>query len=288
MNSRLAIVTCQNIPEIDVDETITLQRFAEAGFEVSLVAWDDISINWSNYDAALIRSTWNYPEFPEQYSHWVVQVSESTRLFNSAVLIAPNIHKSYLLSLSDTGVPIVPTLMPKSFSEAQAWLLENRYTRFVLKPAIGAGSWMTDFFNIGEIERAERFFAEIQAENDPICQPFMESVSNGGERSLIYIDGNFTHKIIKQPRFIGQEESVSDALPVELHEAQIGNLVINTLPEKPLYARVDLIEDSGELLLSEMELIEPSLFFRQNPAALDDLVNGVKSRLSTATALELS
>lgn len=288
MNSRLAIVTCQNIPEVDVDEELVLQRFEDSGFEVSLVAWEDSSIYWPSFEAVLIRSTWNYPEFPEQFRSWINRVMLLTRLFNSADLILPNIHKSYLLQMSDAGVPIVPTLLPRDFNEAKIWLSENQYNRFVLKPVIGAGSWMTDFFSIDELERAEKFFAEIQAESDPICQPFMESVANGGERSLIYIDGKFTHKIIKQPRFIGQEESVSDALPVELHEAQIGHLVINTLPEKPLYARVDLIEENGELLLSELELIEPSLFFKQNPAALDDLIQGLKSRLFTATALELS
>jgi len=285
MNSRLAIVTCQNIPEVDVDETLLLQHFSNAGLDISLVAWDNYEIEWFGYDAALIRSTWNYPEFPDQFRAWVERVSTVTKLFNSANLILPNIHKSYLIGMSDAGVPIVPTLLPRDFSEAQTWLAENQYNRFVLKPSIGAGSWMTDFFNSEEMERAERFFLEIQAESEPMCQPFMESVPSGGERSLVYIDGQFTHKIIKQPRFTGQEESVSDGLPVELHEAQIGNLVLNTLPEKPLYARVDLIEDNGDLLLSELELIEPSLFFKQNPVAIDNLLAGIKSRLSTATAL---
>lgn len=284
MNSRLAIVTCQNIPEVDVDEDLVLQAVKDSALDVSLVAWDDHAVNWSSYDAAVIRSTWNYPEFPYKFRAWVELVSTKTKLFNSANIVLPNIHKSYLLKMSDAGVPIVPTILPRNFSETVAWLTENKYDRFVLKPSIGAGSWMTDFFNIDEMDRAEQFFLEIQAESEPMCQPFMESVRNGGERSLIYIDGQFTHKIIKQPRFVGQEESVSDGLPVELHEAQIGNLVLNTLPEKPLYARVDLIEENGDLLLSELELIEPSLFFRQNPAAIDNLIAGIKSRLTTATA----
>lgn len=277
---RIALVTCRNIPEPDGDESLVVAAFGAAGFGVTVAAWDDNSVNWASFDAAIIRSTWNYYESPERYRNWVQEVSKVTKLFNPAETILPNIHKSYLLRMEDVGVPIVPTILPNSFGAAQTWLQENQYKKFVLKPAVSAGSWMTQTFGINDVETAETFFQEIQsAGGDPMCQPFMESVLNGGERSLVFINGQFTHKIIKQPRFSGSDEAVSEAFPVELHEAHIGHLALSVLPEAPLYARVDVIEDSGELLLSELELIEPSLFFKQNPAAISNLIEGIKSRI---------
>ena len=46
-----------------------------------------------------------------------------------------------------------------------------------------------------------------------------------------------------------------------------------------LYARVDVFRaDDGALQLSEVELIEPSLFLRQSPSACERLVRGIVAR----------
>lgn len=45
---------------------------------------------------------------------------------------------------------------------------------------------------------------------------------------------------------------------------------------RPLYARVDLMPDAqGGPLVSELELIEPSLYLRQSPVALDRFVRAI-------------
>ena len=58
---KFAIATCFNIPEPDVDEDLTLSAFERRGHEVHLAAWEDQSIDWSDFDVVIIRSTWNYP-----------------------------------------------------------------------------------------------------------------------------------------------------------------------------------------------------------------------------------
>ena len=43
----------------------------------------------------------------------------------------------------------------------------------------------------------------------------------------------------------------------------------------PLYARVDLMPDEEGPMVSELELIEPSLYLVQSPAALDRFVRAI-------------
>jgi glutathione synthase/RimK-type ligase-like ATP-grasp enzyme len=63
-------------------------------------------------------------------------------------------------------------------------------------------------------------------------------------------------------------------------EVEFAYEAIKACPEKPAYARVDMIEDNdGELAVSELELIEPELWFRFRPEAADLLAEEVISRL---------
>ncbi|MCU0278113.1 MAG: hypothetical protein MUE31_04395, partial [Candidatus Nanopelagicales bacterium] len=56
----VAIVTCQNMPEEDLDEQLLLDALTEAELDPHLVAWDDTSVDWSAYGMAVLRSAWNY------------------------------------------------------------------------------------------------------------------------------------------------------------------------------------------------------------------------------------
>ncbi len=275
---RIAIVTCLNLPEPDVDQDLVLERFVAANLEPVLAAWDDEQVEWSGFDAAVIRSTWDYPMRPAEFRAWVESVGQKTKLLNSGELVVPNLDKRYLLRMAEAGIPTVPTVV---VDQDLSGLSEVESGRIVIKPAIGAGSYLTSFFNrndeagmISHVREIEEFGAVA------LAQPFMKSVPDGGERSLIWIDGVFTHKIVKQPRFTGDHEAVSSAaVPIEPTELEMAERVMATVNHNPLYARVDLIEEEGQFVLNELELIEPSLFFLQSPDALDDFVSAVKKRL---------
>ena len=52
------------------------------------------------------------------------------------------------------------------------------------------------------------------------------------------------------------------------------------LVKEPFVSGIDLIRDEHDQpLLAELELVEPSLFLRQEPAALKRLVRGIAARL---------
>ncbi len=102
-----------------------------------------------------------------------------------------------------------------------------------------------------------------------MIQPFIGSTQTMGEKSVAWIDGEITHAWIKFPRFAGEDESVRPAQDISAEDRHIVEKCLADLHGKILYARVDLMyDDDGALLLSELELIEPSMQFRFSAAAL--------------------
>ena len=113
-----------------------------------------------------------------------------------------------------------------------------------------------------------------------LVQPYLPSVEDHGERALVWIDGAFTHAVRKTPRFAGGVEQVSDALPISAAELATGTAALAGFGDEMLYARVDVAPGpDGVPVVMELELVEPSLFLLQSPAALERLVAGVARRL---------
>jgi hypothetical protein len=53
--------------------------------------------------------------------------------------------------------------------------------------------------------------------------------------------------------------------------------IMGLLPRPWLYARVDACQVDGTLVLMELELIEPTLFFRADPGAPDRFAEALRA-----------
>lgn len=273
----IALVTCVDLPEPDPDAELLLDACLRAGIEAEYVPWDDPAIVWSRYACAVLHSTWNYYQDPERFRDWARNVSSATRLLNPRELIEWNIDKRYLKAIQDRGIPIVPTRIVGRAQELEETVEPEGWTKFVVKPLISASSYMTKAFSAEEIDEATEF-AEGFKGRPFMVQTFMHSVGDGGEVALVHIDGELTHGVIKRPRFHEGEESVSGAVAPTPEQAAAAKRVIAEITYPWLYARVDLMaDDDGRWLLSELELIEPSLFFLQHPPALERFVSALKA-----------
>jgi glutathione synthase/RimK-type ligase-like ATP-grasp enzyme len=273
----IAIATCLELPEADVDESLLMEALETAEVEAELAAWDDVSIDWSAYDACIIRSTWTYPEYPEAFRLWLRKVDNLTKLYNDAGTATWNIDKLYLEELKGKGIDVVPTAYFEQGSVAPS---EFPWQEIVVKPTISAGSWLTERFGAGEEKQASDFLQEQLADRGMMVQPFLPSVQRGGEVAWVWIDGEVTHGVKKSPRFQDGFESVSEAVEPDGESIALVNRIMSLVSPDLLYARVDLMEHEGNWLLSELELIEPSLFFKQNGRALDRFVQAVKRRIA--------
>ncbi len=279
----LALITCRDIPEPDHDETMLLEALRARGVAAEMVAWDAEGGSLAGYDAAVLRSCWNYPDDVEGFQRWLERADQETRLLNPIEVVRWNLDKGYLLGLEAQGVPVVPTrrFEPGSGADWATLVAETGWEDVVIKPAVSAASYHTRRFLPGESEAAAGFFSESAARRATLVQPYLTAFDDPGERAVVWVDGKATHVIRKTVRFAGDAEQVSEALPVTREDREFGELVLGDWAESLLYARVDLVPDeAGRPRLSELELVEPSLFFRQSPAACERFVSALERLLS--------
>jgi len=145
--------------------------------------------------------------------------------------------------------------------------------RLVIKPAVGANAEHAHVLEQGSLDHNWASIEAVFAARRAMVQPFRPAIGSEGEYSLIFIDGQFSHAILKTPKagdFRSQEEhgariSAVQAEPALLHSAR---KAIASLPCPPLYGRADMIRNpAGDFEVMELELVEPSLYLRMDPGA---------------------
>jgi hypothetical protein len=280
----VALATCKVLPEPDFDAEPLGEALTAAGIETGFLAWDDRSADWSRARLTLLRSTWNYPEFPVDFMAWAESTARVTDLWNPLSVVRWNVHKRYLLDLEAQGVPVAPTELVEQGSELalQAILDRRGWDRVVVKPAVSAASYRTLKVGPGETGAGERHLRDLAAERDVLVQAYLPSVEGHGERALVWVEGEVTHAVRKTPRFSGEDESVSGPMEISGAELDLAHKAVAAIDGAPLYARIDMAPGpAGEPVVMELELIEPSLFFPQGPVALTRLVQGIRRRLES-------
>jgi hypothetical protein len=284
------IATQHPISEPDADESLFMEALASAGMRAELAAWNDASVRWERAPLTVIRSTWGYHQYLPEFLAWTEHVSKVSRLLNSSSVVCANAHKSYLTRMAEQGVPVVPTRLVRqgTVNDPDELLAATGWRDFVIKPAVSAGSWETWRFAEGATQRQSngengvQTLCRLALQGDVLVQPFLSSVYTRGEKSLVFIDGEFTHSVIKYPRFAGQLESVTGPHGADADELELARLVLGQVPERLLYARVDVLrDDDGRAVLGELEAVEPSLFLKQFPPALERLVQAIRREVRT-------
>lgn len=295
---RIALATCSTLPAWERDDVPLLAALRARVDAVEQPSWDDPAIDWSSFDAVLIRTTWDYQDKREAFIAWAQHVAACTRLFNPAAVVRWNTDKTYLRELEALGVPIAPTTW---FAIGQRCDLaqlvgERAIARGFLKPVIAAnarGTFRFDARNLAELAAAQQHLQERLASEAMMLQPYLSTVEREGELSAIYFDGALSHAVRKIPvpgDYRTQDDYGARDQPITL-EPDAAALTERTLagfatlarergwPEHLLYARVDMLRDeSGRWLLNELELVEPSLFFRHDAHAAERLASALLAR----------
>ena len=279
MRYDITLVTADPLPEPDPDLLPLKEGLEEAGLSTRIAVWDDPEVDWSQSGLTLLRSTWDYYRKLESFRAWIETTSRLTNLQNPPEVIRWNLHKGYLLKLPLRGVPIIPTVLVEAGSQITgAQIVRNEgWENIVLKPAVSAGSFQTHAMHTEDFN--EELFQNLLAERDLLIQPYIDSVHDYGERSLLFFDGRFSHCVRKSPRFAADEEQISGPFTPTEAERRIAELALHRSAPDLLYARVDLVTDAeGQPMVAELELIEPSLFFRFAPDSLTTFVEAIKRR----------
>ena len=278
---RVALATSAEFPELFSDDDGLVSALAARGAVPVPSVWDDPSVDWASFDLVVIRSTWDYVGRRDAYVAWARSVP---RLHNPARVVEWNTDKTYLRSLAESGVPVVPTAYADEPAVLAALCDAYGWDDVVVKPTVSAGARNTVRCRAGSRE-GQALLDAIVRDGTAMVQPYLDSVEDYGERSLLFVDGVLTHAVRRNPALSLAGDARYDARLVEAteEEAALGKLVLAEVPESLLYARVDLVRGmAGEPLLIELEVTEPQLFLRFSDAGAAALADAIVARAGSA------
>lgn len=272
----------------DPDWPLLSGALVDAGADAMSISWDHEDLDWQRFDLVVMNSTWDSVDRPQELLAWARRTARATTLMNPFPAIEWNIDKTYLHSLASRGVPIVPT---EWVVDAKRWAPPPY--EFVVKPSISAGGRQTARHSPEELSAAVAHVRRLVDQGQTVMvQPYMASVDSEGETKLVFIEGDFSHAVRVGPLLAAGEGVIERlwerAVPMEVTAPTAAELdtardvlaaVQAEVPDALLYARVDLVTgDTGEPLLGEVELVDPSLLLRfANPAA-DRLAAAITAR----------
>lgn len=293
---RCAILSMDSLEDFEAYDHLIEPHLLARGWQTSTVSWRKKNVDWSQYDVVLIRTPWDYQEDAEAFLAVLTEIELSTaRLENSFEMVKWNIDKIYLQQLEQQGVPLVPTIWQarlgnNTINQAQLddWFCKTGADQIVLKPRISANSdnthWLKKKNNNIDFDQLNTAFCD----RDFMVQPFVSAVTEEGEYSLFYFNGEYSHAILKTPKeedFRVQEEH-GGRLKLITPEAKLITsaeqcmLGIKQTHEMPLYARLDLIRFNDEFVLMEAEMIEPSLYFNMDPDSAERFAEAFVNRMA--------
>lgn len=274
------------LANILADDHLLQAALAERGLRSQRVDWSEPCVDWSAFDCALFRTTWDYFErFPE-FTAWLDAVESLTKLCNDPTLVRWNWDKHYLADLASRGVAVVESRYIERGSTVclQALLAASGWTEAVVKPCISGAARHTYRINrraANQIDTVNAIVEQLLRTESLIVQPFQRQVLSRGEDSLIVIDGRVTHavrKLAKPGDFRVQDDHGGTVHPYQPTVGQImlAEEAVTVCRPVPVYARVDLIVDNaGRDAVMELELIEPELWLRLYPPAATALAGAI-------------
>jgi glutathione synthase/RimK-type ligase-like ATP-grasp enzyme len=297
-------VSAREALALDEDMPPLLEALAARGAQVETPSWDDAAVDWSRFDIAVLRSTWDYVDRIDEFLAWAGRCQGLTTLLNAPAILRWNTDKHYLWALAASGVPVVPTRFVEPGEDVDAGFDRflaggvnavgvgacEPFAEFVVKPAIGAGSRDAARYRRTDAPTAREHLRRLVAteRRSALLQPYLDRVDHYGETAVIYLGGRYSHAIRKGPLLrVGDglvaglfaPEEISRREP-DAEELRVAAAAYAVVPgEAPLYARVDLIRDgAGRPVVLELELTEPSLFLLHDSAAAGALAQAILLR----------
>jgi hypothetical protein len=273
---RIVLAGCPALPEGDGDDDGLVGALRQRGLHARWLSWDDPQT--LDADLVILRATWDYIDRLDEFLAWATRVRH---LLNPPPVVVWNTDKRYLADLADAGVPTVPSLF---FARGESIQLPDA-DEFVVKPAIGMGS--VGALRFFDPDDARAHAAALHTEGRTVLvQPFNPRIADG-ETALVFLGGRQSHAFTKGPILpppghaplfdesgTYAEESLAPADP-DFEVWDVGHAALAAAAAHLridvgdlLYARVDVIGDRHDAQVLEVELVEPSLGWRQLDEAM--------------------
>ena len=271
--------------EHDVQVAALRPAMAERGQDLVEIDWRAPIGEFADMPLVLVGTPWDYQDAEAEFLAKLDALEAAgIQVCNSPELVRWNIRKTYLRDLADRGAATIPTVWVESASADDILAAMDSFgsESVVAKRQVGAGAE-------GQSIHHRATLKLNWSMNKPMMlQPFLEQITKDGEYSFLFVDGTFSHALVKRPAqgdyrvqsLYGGTEGALDPTGADLAAAQS---VINAMkPEVPLYARIDMVRgDAGQLLVMEAEMIEPYLYPEQGPRLGQLMAAAIDKRLGT-------
>lgn len=289
---RIALLTLEDRTGYVIDDELLVDELRARGADVSEIPWSDSTVEWSSFDLVIVRTTWDYHLRVAEFLDTLERIEGAGALLvNARDLIVWNLDKRYLEELEARGVPIVNSVWRDGGSATAFTELFTQLgsSEIVVKPVVSANA--LDTFRLRaplsdtQLDELVRTFAS----RSWFAQPFIHSVITDGELSVFCFDGRFSHAVRKVPQsgdFRVQEEHGGSitSVPITDEMRRTADTVMRAVTPVPFQARVDLVRlENGSLALMELEMIEPSLYFRTHADAASNFADAVDALLLRST-----
>ncbi|MBK5259806.1 MAG: hypothetical protein JJE51_09450 [Thermoanaerobaculia bacterium] len=274
---RFAFATSAVWPRLTVGDALCALAVEQRGHVVEPAVWDDEQVEWSSFDAVVIRSCWDYHRKHRAFLAWLRNLEAAgLRVLNDVGSISWNSDKRYLVELRERGVPVVESVLIEDGLVSRTALRSLTTDRLVVKPAISASSDGVEVVNVETLPISRPYAL--------LVQPFLAEIANG-EKSIVVFDGAISHAVLKSPaagefRVQADYGGSAEECRVEDDERLLAEQLLGLIDPVPLYARVDVVRtDSGPLLM-ELELIEPELFVHVVPESATRFAEALERQTS--------
>ena len=252
---------------------------------------DRVEIDWRaplpEFDGlalVLLGTAWDYQDHLDEFLTRLEELRKrGIAVCNPPEVVRWNAEKRYLRELERHSATIVPTVGHDDADRSEIIAAMDRFgvDRVVVKRQVGAGG-------LGQYSFTRDALPEDNWCMGRACmiQPFLPSVVDEGEYTFVFIDGSFSHGVLKraaegeyriQSLFGGFEADYAPE-PRDLAKA---TSVARAIPfDDLLYCRIDMARlPSSELAIMEAEVIEPYLYPEQGPKLGERLAKAVLSRI---------
>lgn len=267
------------VPELErASLGLLREACAKRGVDFDVVYWDDESLPGRGFNAAVIRTCWDYHERPEAFAARLeAHERQGLRVFNPPAVVRWNMRKTYLRELGPAAIETLwidrldPHVVAKAFDALDA-------AEIVIKPQIGAGSRETVRLHRNSWSEADLIAGPRGA---AMIQPYLSAIETEGERSLFWFGGVYSHAVRKVPQrgdwlanMPGRTHFAAETPPAAAMEA--AESARAHAPDDLLYVRVDLVlGDDGRWRAIEIEAIEPYLFFDFAPEGAERFAEAI-------------
>lgn len=268
------------------EESLVICELRRLNIACSRVAWD-VDGDLSNFDFFIFRTTWNYFEKLDKFLLFLNKhKARGVTMINSFEHILWNLDKKYLLELRSRGINIPKSQLIKKQANCNLLniMTKNNWKNAVIKPCVSAAAWNTYRVALSQVNEFENLFKDLLGTHNMLVQDYQKNIESIGEISIVIIDGVYLHavkKVAKPGDFRVQDDfggTVYKYSPSK-NEIDFALSVVGAIETPPIYARVDIILDNSmSLALSEVELIEPELWFRECPQSAVALAKAIKKR----------